>query len=147
MKSILVINGPNLGVLGKRPRDIYGSFTLAEVEEKLIAGFPEVRFDFFQSDCEGEIVGKILSALDESRTETPEAIIINAGAYSHTSLAIADAIETVGLPTVEVHISNIFAREPIRRQSLLAPVAEAVIAGCGLCSYTLAAKYLLEKYE
>ncbi len=137
MKKILIINGPNLNMLGTRQPEIYGDETLADVEERLEALAESVGLDveFFQSNHEGEIVTRI----QQARTGY-EGIIINAGGYTHTSVAIHDAIKMVGVPVVEVHISNIYAREEFRHHSLISPVAGGIIAGLGTRGYELALK-------
>lgn len=130
---ILVINGPNLHLLGKRERNIYGSFSLAHVNRKLesIAKKNKVTIEFFQSNYEGEIVDKITNS-------SYDFLIINPAAYTHTSVAIRDAILAVNKPTIEVHISNIFKREEFRKKSLISDVVLGVITGLGKLSYILA---------
>lgn len=128
---ILVINGPNMNLLGSRQPEIYGSTTLADIEDGLRARFPQVDFDFFQSNHEGALV-------DAIQTAQADAIILNAAAYTHTSLALADAIAAVAIPVIEVHLSNIYAREEIRRRSLIAPVCRGSICGFGPAVYDLA---------
>ena len=133
--KILVINGANMNMLGVRAPEIYGHAKLKDLENELYAqSFSSpVELEMFQSNIEGEIVGKIHSAYNNF-----DGIIINAGAYSHTSIAIRDAIEAVGIPTVEVHMSNIYAREDFRQKSYIAPVAIGQISGFGFDSYKLA---------
>ena len=133
--KILIINGPNMQLLGKREPEIYGSATLADLENDLkdYAMKIGVELEFFQSNHEGDIVDKI-GATDESYT----GIVINPAAYTHTSLAIHDAIKGCGIKTIEVHLSNIHARESIRHTSLTAPACIGQIAGFGLNSYKLA---------
>lgn len=128
---ILVINGPNMNLLGSRQPEIYGSTTLADIEDGLRARFPQVDFDFFQSNHEGALV-------DAIQTAQADAIILNAAAYTHTSLALADAIAAVAIPVIEVHLSNIYAREEIRCRSLIAPVCRGSICGFGPAVYDLA---------
>lgn len=134
MVRILVIHGPNLGLLGKRQPEIYGSFTLDEINQKLkkTAQKENVEIEFFQSNHEGEIVDVIGKAKNNFN-----AILINPAAYTHTSVAIRDAIGAVELPCVEVHLSNIYAREEFRHTSLIAPVAAGQVAGFGIDSYLL----------
>lgn len=134
MVKILVIHGPNLGLLGRRQPEIYGNFTLDEINKKLkkTAQKENVKIEFFQSNHEGEIVDVIGKAKNNFN-----AILINPAAYTHTSVAIRDAIGAVELPCVEVHLSNIYAREEFRRTSLIAPVAAGQIAGFGIDSYLL----------
>lgn len=132
--KILVINGPNLNMLGQREPDVYGSFSLDEVEQELraLAEQEQVDLEFFQSNHEGEIVSKIQAAASDS-----QALLINPAALTHTSIAIRDALAAVAVPAVEVHISNIHAREPFRQVSYTAPVAAGVITGFGKNSYVL----------
>lgn len=133
--SVLVLNGPNLNLLGKREPGVYGARTLAEIEAETKA-FGEsigIGVDFRQSNHEGELVDWIHEALGRCR-----GIVINAGAYTHTSVALHDAIRAVGLPTIEVHLSNVYAREPFRHHSYLSPVALGVICGFGPLGYQLA---------
>ncbi|MCM1110745.1 MAG: type II 3-dehydroquinate dehydratase [Clostridium sp.] len=147
MKKILVINGPNLNLLGLRQPEIYGRTSLAEIERALRQTFPKVNFEFFQSNSEGEIIDRLhreYVPLPEAAAERACGIIINPGAYSHTSLAIADALRSIDIPAVEVHISNIHSREEIRRHSLTAEACTGVIAGLGARGYILAAKYFIE---
>ncbi len=141
--NILVIHGPNLGLLGKRQPDIYGSETLDDINANLSALMrkkdPEGKIEFFQSDSEGEIVSAIQNTLDKF-----DGIVINPAAYTHTSVAVRDAILSVGVPTVEVHISNIHKREEFRHNSFVSPVATGVVAGFGAASYLLGLRGLLE---
>ncbi len=134
-KKILVLNGPNLNMLGMREPEIYGTGTLGDIEQKVIAHAEKLGYsiDFRQSNSEGELVTWIQQAGRGNR-----AIILNAGAYSHTSIAILDALKTTDLPVIEVHLSNIFAREPYRHHSYISPVAAGVICGFGDKSYILA---------
>lgn len=131
-KSVLIINGPNLNLLGSREPHLYGSLTLAELEQACAghAAKLELETECFQSNHEGEIVETIHAAAGKH-----DAVIINAGAYSHTSLAIRDALAGVALPVYEVHISNIHAREPFRHHSHISAVARAVTCGLGLRGY------------
>lgn len=129
--KILVLNGPNLNLLGTREPAIYGTASLDDLETQLRKRFPQIDFTFRQSNHEGVLIDLIQSSCDDG-------IVLNAGAYTHTSLAIADAIAAVKVPVVEVHISNIFAREDIRRNSLIAPVCHGSVSGFGLRSYELA---------
>ncbi len=138
--KILVINGPNLNLLGRRQPEIYGRTTLEDIYRGLCESFPDVDFEFFQSNSEGEIIDRLHSAgFDADLT----GIVLNAGAYTHTSLAIADAIAGIDRPVVEVHLSNIFAREEIRHRSLIAPVCRGSISGFGTYSYNLAVQALI----
>ena len=134
--KILVINGPNLNLLGRREPKIYGHMTLADIERELreLAVELDVTLEFLQSNHEGVLLDEIHAA----RENGIAGIIINAGAYTHTSIALRDAIAGVALPTIEVHISNIHAREPFRSESMLAPVVLGQICGFGAKSYTAA---------
>jgi len=141
MKRIAILNGPNLDRLGKRDPEIYGTNTLDDVASGLKAQFPEVEFDFFQSNHEGELVDKI-SELAESDCQ---GIVFNPGAYSHTSIALRDAISGSNIPTIEVHISNIHSRERFRHHSHTGAVSQGVIAGLGIKGYGLATQALLDQ--
>ena len=135
MKKILVINGPNLNLLGEREPDVYGELTLKGINDSMqkLAKELGVELDFFQSNHEGDIVDKFGVAKKKYT-----AVVINPAAYTHTSVAIRDAVAACGLPVVEVHISNIYAREEFRHKSLIAPVAVGQISGFGEDSYLLA---------
>ncbi|MEY3399112.1 MAG: hypothetical protein RL220_1706 [Bacteroidota bacterium] len=137
-RKLVVINGPNLNLLGVREPDLYGSQTLADIENLLQERFPEVEWIFFQSNVEGEIINHI-----QQVGFSADGIIINAGGYSHTSVAIADALRSVTAPAVEVHLSNIFAREAYRHDSLTAQACKGSISGLGAFGYIAAAEYLL----
>ncbi len=139
--KILVINGVNMNMLGFRETDKYGTMTLKELEKELYAFSFELGIDLetFQSNFEGEIVEKIHSAKDNF-----DGILINAGAYTHTSIAIRDAISAVNLPTIETHITNIYKREEFRHHSYLAPVCLGQITGFGINSYKLGIKALVD---
>ncbi|MDE6655049.1 MAG: type II 3-dehydroquinate dehydratase [Muribaculaceae bacterium] len=142
MKKILVINGPNLNLLGTREPEIYGSTTLNTIAANLNSRYAgRVILEWYQSNHEGDIIDMIHRV-----GFNPEyaGIVLNAGAYTHTSLAIADAIAAVKLPVVEVHLSNVMAREEIRHRSLIAPVCRGSIAGFGAKSYDLGITSLLE---
>lgn len=132
--SILVIHGPNLNLLGQREPGIYGSVTLSDINESLKheAKSLDVKISTMQSNHEGDLVNGIQSALGNC-----QGLLINAGAYTHTSVAVRDAIAAVDLPTVEVHLSNIYRREPFRHHSYIAPVAIGQISGFGAQSYVL----------
>ena len=136
--SILVINGPNLNMLGTREPNLYGSMTLDKISKKIIDYAQErnIVVKFFHSNIEGEIVDQIQKSVKHF-----DGIVINAGAYSHTSIAIMDAIAGIDVPVVEVHISNIFRREDFRHRSFIAPVCVGTIAGLGYLSYILALEY------
>ena len=130
--KILFLNGPNLNLLGTREPEIYGSMTLANIEAEVRQRAKELKVDvdFRQSNIEGELVNWIQAAKDKF-----QAIVINAAAYTHTSVALRDAISAVGIPTVEIHLSNVHAREEFRHTSLIAPVCRGVICGFGSKSY------------
>ncbi len=131
--KLLIINGPNLNLLGKREPNIYGSESFEKYYEKLKATFPQIVFDYFQSNVEGEIINKL-----HEEGFSSDGIIINAGAYTHTSVAIRDAIAGITTPVVEVHISNTLTREDFRHKSVIGPVCRGCIMGFGLNSYALA---------
>ena len=135
---IHIINGPNLNLVGKREPDVYGNRSLDQYLQELTDLFPQHTIDVFQSNIEGEIVDRLQQVgFDDC------GIILNAGGYTHTSVAIADAVAAITAPVVEVHISNIYAREPFRHKSLLSPVCKGIVAGFGLDSYRLALLSLL----
>ena len=131
--NILIINGPNLNLLGTREKNIYGDTTFEEYFGSLKNMFSDDTLIYFQSNSEGDIVSKI----QENGFGKVDGIVLNAGAYTHTSLAIADAIAAVNVPVIEVHISNIFKRESVRHHSFIAPVCAGSISGFGLGSYRL----------
>lgn len=131
--NILIINGPNLNYLGKRKPDVYGSRTLEEVNEYIHENFMEDTFTFFQSNFEGAIIDKIQEAPPEY-----DGIVINAGAFTHYSYAIRDAIEACEIPVVEAHLSNVAARESFRSISVISEVCSGTVAGFGADSYVLA---------
>ena len=135
---IHIINGPNLNLVGRREPEVYGNRSLDQYLQELIALFPQHTIDVFQSNIEGEIVDRLQQVgFDDC------GIVLNAGGYTHTSVAIADAVAAITAPVVEVHISNIYSREPFRHKSLLSPVCKGIIAGFGLDSYRLALHSLL----
>ena len=131
--KLLIINGPNLNLLGKREPTIYGNETFEMYFEKLQQKFPQVSLTYFQSNIEGEIIDKLHEVGFDF-----EGIILNAAAYTHTSVGIADAVKAIQTPVVEVHISNIHAREEFRHHSFIAPNAKGIIVGFGLKVYELA---------
>ncbi|MDL0088517.1 type II 3-dehydroquinate dehydratase [Campylobacter gastrosuis] len=142
--KIMVIQGPNLNMLGVREPNLYGSMKLEDIhaQMKVVADQYGAEIEFFQSNFEGEIVDKIQECLGDS-----DGIIINPAAYSHTSVAIRDAISAVGLPTIEVHISNVYRREEFRQKSLISAVANGVIVGFGPVGYHLAMIGMLQIFD
>jgi 3-dehydroquinate dehydratase-2 len=138
-QRILVLHGPNLNLLGQREPEIYGSLTLAQIDERLsaLAGQLGASLSTFQSNHEGALVDRIQAA----RTDGTAYIVINAGAYTHTSVAIRDALAGVAIPFIEVHLSNVYKREPFRHHSYLSDLAVAVIAGLGAEGYEAAVRY------
>ncbi|MBL8968826.1 MAG: type II 3-dehydroquinate dehydratase [Spirochaetaceae bacterium] len=141
MKEILVLNGPNLNLLGKREPEIYGSLTLAEIDERVAALAVDIGIlpRFVQSNVEGVLVDELHAAM-----RWAEGAIFNAGAYTHSSIALRDAIAAVGYPVIEVHLSNTDAREEFRRVSMIGPVCVGTVKGFGWRSYTLALRALAE---
>lgn len=146
MMNILVINGPNINFLGKREPEIYGSDTLEDLNSRLseyVKGFrDDVTVEFFQSNSEGDIVDRIQNAYGSY-----DGILINPAAYTHTSIAIRDAILATSIPVVEVHISNIFKREEFRQRSFVSDVSLGVVSGFGLNSYFLGIRGLIDNLE
>ncbi|CAN5505565.1 type II 3-dehydroquinate dehydratase [soil metagenome] len=141
MKRISVLNGVNLGALGTRRPEVYGSRTLADIEEWISAEFPGgVEFDFRQTDYEGEMVGWVREAGRSS-----DGLVINPGAWTHYSYALHDALEAVEVPKVEAHLSNIHAREEWRRHSVVSPAVDATVVGMGVFGYKVAVSYVLER--
>ena len=138
MKKLIIINGPNLNLLGKREPNIYGSLSFTEFLEEVKEKYPNVNIDYFQSNIEGELIDKLQEVMFSY-----DGIIINAAAYTHTSVGIGDTIKAIETPVVEVHISNTFNREEFRHQSFISPNAKGVILGFGLQSYELAIQSFL----
>lgn len=138
MKRIEIINGPNLNLLGMREPSVYGNQTFETFFEALKERFPQLELSYYQSNVEGDLVSKI-----QEVGFTADGIILNAGAYTHTSIAIADAIRSITSPVIEVHISNIFKREAFRHHSYLSEVSKGCIVGFGLDSYRLAVESFL----
>jgi 3-dehydroquinate dehydratase II len=137
--KILLINGPNLNLLGIREKSIYGNTSFEKYFETLQARFPDIQMEYYQSNIEGELINKL-----HERGFEYDGIIINAGAYTHTSVAIRDAISGIKAPVVEVHISNILTRESFRHESLIGPVCVGSIMGFGLDSYRLGIEAIKE---
>lgn len=131
--KLIIINGPNLNLLGKREPEIYGSTTFDDYFKGLQNTFPQLTLEYYQSNVEGEIINKL-----HETGFSYDGIILNAGAYTHTSIGIGDAIKGITTPVIEVHISNTFSRESFRHQSYISPNAKGVIIGFGLQSYNLA---------
>jgi 3-dehydroquinate dehydratase-2 len=138
LMKIQIINGPNLNLLGVREKSIYGDSSFEACLEKLRKRYPAIEIDYYQSNVEGEIINKIHEV-----GFSFDGIILNAGAYTHTSIAIADAIAAIRAPVIEVHISNVYKREEFRHNSMLAANCRGVIAGFGMNSYRLAVESLL----
>ena len=138
MKKIQIINGPNLNLLGRREPGVYGSRSFDDYLEELRAKYPDVQLDYFQSNHEGDLIDCIHACGFEA-----DGIILNAGAYTHTSIALHDALRAVTAPAVEVHISNVPAREEFRHHSLISAACRGVICGFGLDSYRLAVEALI----
>lgn len=140
-QHILVLHGPNLNLLGKREPHIYGSDTLESINARMhsMAQDHNAKCEVFQSNCEGDLVDRIQHAADDGT----QFIIINAGAYTHTSIAIRDALSAVNIAFVEVHISNVYKREPFRHKSYLSDIALGVVAGLGVFGYDAAMQFAL----
>jgi|TARA_Y100000385_G_scaffold186174_1_gene192316 3-dehydroquinate dehydratase II len=138
MKNIIIINGPNLNLLGKREPEIYGSKTFDTFFNELQSEFPQFKLDYFQSNIEGELIDKLHDV-----GFSYDGIVLNAAAYTHTSVGIGDAIKGISTPVIEVHISNTYSREEFRHHSFVSPNAKGVILGFGLKSYRLALQSFL----
>ena len=136
--KLLIVNGPNLNWLGRREPNVYGSGTMDECLEALRRRYPDDEIDYYQSNIEGELIDRLQRASDEG----VEGIALDAGAYTHTSLALADCIRSLGCPVVELHITNVHRREEIRHRSLLAPACRGIVCGFGQDSYRLALEAL-----
>ena len=141
MQSILILHGPNLNLLGTREPDVYGSLTLDEINDRLAKSGLELGVEVcsFQSNSEGALIDSLHDARDWAA-----GVVFNPGAYTHTSVALRDAIQAIGIPVVEVHLSNVYAREEFRQKSLLAPVCSGKITGFGWRSYLLGLRSLIE---
>jgi len=142
MKNVLVLHGPNLNLLGTREPDVYGRVTLDEINAKLTAQAQakDAKLAYFQSNTEGTLVDRI----QQARTDGTDFIIINPAAFTHTSVAIRDALAAVSIPFVEVHLSNVFAREAFRKESYFSDIAVGVISGLGATGYELALQFALQ---
>ena len=138
MKKIIIINGPNLNILGKREPEIYGSESFEAYFKSLKKEFPSLELDYYQSNIEGELIDKLHEV-----GFSYDGIILNAAAYTHTSVGIGDAVKGISTPVIEVHISNTYSREEFRHQSFISPNANGVILGFGLKSYALALQTFL----
>ena len=138
--SILVLNGPNLSRLGKREPQVYGTLTLDDINRGLVESFPDVAFEFYQSEREGDLLEKLFRSEDKGGVA---GVVLNAGALTHYSIALRDAISAVKLPVVEVHLSNIYAREAFRHHSVISEVCTGVISGFGPESYHLGVRALI----
>jgi 3-dehydroquinate dehydratase-2 len=136
--KVIIINGPNLNLLGKREPEVYGSKTFEDYFEELKSTYQNSTLEYFQSNIEGELINKI-----QEVGFTYDGIILNAAAYTHTSIGIGDAIKAITTPVIEVHISNTFSREDFRHQSYISPNAKGIIIGFGLKSYELALQSFL----
>ena len=136
--QLLVLHGPNLNLLGKREPEVYGSESFESYFVQLQAQFPGVEFSYYQSNLEGELINKI-----QEVGFSVDGIILNAGGYTHTSVALSDAVAAITTPTVEVHISNLYKREEFRHKSILSKSCVGMIAGLGLTGYALAVQYFL----
>jgi 3-dehydroquinate dehydratase II len=132
---IIIINGPNLNLTGIREKEIYGTESFDTYFKKISEKFPEIQFNYYQSNIEGEIINKL-----HETGFSYDGIVMNPGAYAHTSLAIADAVSAIQTPVIEVHLSNLFSREEIRQKSIVAPRCKGVISGFGMHSYELAVR-------
>ena len=141
MKKLIIINGPNLNLLGKRETNIYGNLSFTEFFDQTSEKFPNVKLEHYQSNIEGELIDKIQEVGFDY-----DGIILNAAAYTHTSVGIGDAVKAIETPVIEVHISNTFSREQFRHQSYISPNAKGVILGFGLQSYELAIQSFLNEY-
>ena len=133
MKKLMIINGPNLNLLGTREPEIYGSLSFTEFLDELKAKYINIHFDYFQSNIEGELIDKL-----QEVGFSYDGIVLNAAAYTHTSVGIGDAVKAIKTPVIEVHISNTFDREKFRHKSYVSPNAKGIIIGFGLQSYELA---------
>lgn len=140
---IVIVNGPNLNLLGRREPEVYGREPFSLCLERLAARFPQVEFAYFQSNIEGELI----NVMQEEGFGRADGIVLNAGAFSHTSIALRDCVAALTVSVVEVHISNVHAREDFRHRLVIAPVCKGVVAGFGFDSYRLAVEALLVSNE
>jgi 3-dehydroquinate dehydratase-2 len=138
-----MLNGPNLNLLGTRETDVYGEASLVEIEERLRRAFPDVDFRFIQSNHEGGLV----DALHEAEQDGFDGVVMNAAAYTHTSLALRDAIAAVSVPVLELHISNVHTRETFRRRSMISSVCLGQITGLGIAGYRLGVSYFVDDWS
>ena len=141
--KLLILNGPNLNLLGKREPETYGAATLIDLENGLRSAFPDATFECFQSNHEGALIDRLHDASNQNVT----GIVFNPGAFTHTSIALRDAIAGIEIPVIEVHISNIHAREAFRHRSMLAPVCAGQICGLGLNGYFAAVSYFAHREQ
>jgi len=139
MKTLIIINGPNINLLGKRETNIYGDLSFTDFFESISHKYPGIALEHYQSNIEGELIDKL-----QEVGYSYDGIILNAAAYTHTSIGIGDAVKAIETPVVEVHISNTFSREEFRHQSYISPNAKGVILGFGLQSYELAIQSFLD---
>ena len=142
MPTIAIINGPNLNLLGRREPGVYGAMTLDDINSRIQEQFPEVQFEYFQSNHEGDLIDYIHGAWSRA-----DGIVLNAGAFTHYSIALRDALAAIDIPAVEVHLSNVHARESFRHHSVIAPVCLGQIAGFGWQSYVLGVYAILNRIE
>jgi len=140
--KICIINGPNLNLLGTRETEIYGSKDFEAFYEDLKSEYPNIVFEYFQSNIEGEIIDHL-----QKEGFSADGILLNAAAYTHTSVGIADAIKSIDSPVMEIHISNVFSREDYRHKSFISPVAKGIIAGFGLNSYRLGVESIIKSFK
>lgn len=135
--NLLILNGPNLNLLGEREPDVYGTQSLDDLEAELRTAFPDHTLQFFQSNDEGALIDR----LHKAHANDTEGIVFNPGGYTHTSVALHDAVKAIRVPVVEVHLSNVYAREEMRRRSRVAPACAGQISGLGFAGYHLAVQY------
>ena len=139
--TILILNGPNLNRLGRREPDTYGSDTLEDIQALLASRFPEVTFEFVQSNHEGDLIEALHRASDSAMA----GVVFNPGGYTHTSVALRDAVSAIDVPVIEVHLSNIYHREHFRHHSMVAPVVVGQVTGFGAAGYALAVQALVDR--